>query len=153
MKKVVTTIMLLVGMTLMAQEHERHLGNAMKDLTPEQMATLHTKKMTLALDLSDAQRAQLKELFTENAKARMAKMEARKTQRESGEMKKPTPEERYTMQNEHLDRLIAQKAEMKKILSKEQFEKWEKMEHSRRHHRHQDEKDGNHRPKHQKERK
>jgi hypothetical protein len=31
------------------------------------------------------------------------------------------------MQNEHLDHMIVQKAEMKKLLTDEQFSKWEKM--------------------------
>ena len=41
-------------------------------------------------------------------------------------MEKPTKEQRLAMANTKLDHQIAAKAKMKSILSKEQFEKWEK---------------------------
>jgi hypothetical protein len=107
----------------------------MKDLTPEQMATLQTKKMTLALDLTEAQQAQVKALHLENAKMRKTKMEERKAQKEEGEAKKPTSEERYAMTNARLDHQIAQKAELKSILSDEQYAQWEKMDHRKGKHR------------------
>jgi len=128
MKKVCTLALLLIGATVMAQEVQKgHHRAAMKDLTPEQMATLHTKKMTLALDLNESQQQQVHELSLENAKLRKVKMEERKAKKESGESKKPTSEERYVRQLERLDQQIAHKAEMKSILSPEQYEKWEKI--------------------------
>ena len=135
MKKIVLTVMLLVAVATMAQEKQNHCMGHMSDLTPEQMATLHTKKMTLALDLSKAQQIQVKKLFTENAKFRKGKMAMCKARKENDSMKKPTSEERYTMQNQRLDQMIAQKAEMKKILSQEQYEKWGKAHHGKRKHR------------------
>lgn len=136
MKKTLVLVMLLAGATVMAQEgRKKHHREVMKDLTPEQIATLHTKKMTLALDLSDTQQKQVQVLSLENAKLRKAKMEERKARKESGESKKPTPEERYELQLERLDNQIAHKAEMKAILSPEQYEKWEKLHfHKRKHH-------------------
>ena len=137
MKKVVLAAMLLIGFTAMAQpssSRERGARNGMQDLTPEQMATLQTKKMTLALDLSDGQQEQIKAIELKNAKMRKAKMEERKAQKEAGDSKKPTSEERYAMSNARLDSQIAQMAEMKKILSETQYEKWEKMQqHKGRH--------------------
>ncbi|WP_422083547.1 Spy/CpxP family protein refolding chaperone [Ulvibacterium sp.] len=136
MKKIVVLAMLLAGATAMAQEgRKNHHRAAMKDLTPEQIATLHTKKMTLALDLNEAQQKQIQVLSLENAKLRKAKMEERKAKKESGESKKPTSEERYVMQLERLDNQIAHKAEMKAILSPEQYEKWEKLHFHKRKHR------------------
>ncbi|WP_299529695.1 Spy/CpxP family protein refolding chaperone [Ulvibacterium sp.] len=136
MKKIVVLVTLLTGVTVMAQEgRKNHHRAAMKDLTPEQIATLHTKKMTLALDLTEVQQKQIQVLSLENAKLRKAKMEERKAKRESGESKKPTSEERYTMQLERLDHQIAHKAEMKAILSPEQYEKWEKLHFHKRKHR------------------
>jgi hypothetical protein len=41
------------------------------------------------------------------------------------------------MQNERLDRMIAHKAEMKKILSEEQYTRWERMAHQKGKHRKQ----------------
>jgi protein CpxP len=97
----------------------------MEDLTPEQIAQLHTKKLTLALDLSDSQKQRILALNTANAKVKKQKMKARKAKMEKKE--KPTSEEKYAMMNEQLDSKIAYKQSMKQILSKEQYEKWEKM--------------------------
>ena len=48
--------------------------------------------------------------------------------------KKPTSEERYAMINDRLDHQIAQKAEIKKILSEEQYKKWD--QHQQRKNKH-----------------
>ncbi len=135
MKNSIVVLMLMVGLTAMAQTEGNRNGREMNDMTPEQMATLQTKKMTLSLDLTDAQQTQIHALHLENAKTRKAKMEERKAKKEGEEKVKPTSEERFAMQNERLDRQIAQKERMKKILSKEQFDKWEKMaRHKGKHH-------------------
>lgn len=129
-------MLVLVGATTMAQEKkERQHRGGINDMTPEQVATLQTKKMTLALDLSEAQQGQIQALNLENAKARKAKMEKRKAAKEEGERKKPTSEERFSMANARLDAQLAQKEEMKKILSEEQMAKWEKMKHGKRKHK------------------
>ena len=134
MKKVILATLLLVGVTAMAQDGKRH-RNGMGDLSAEQMATLQTKRMTLALDLTEAQQEQIQALNLENAKLKKAKIEARKAQKESEEKARPTSEERYAMQNERLEYQIAQKAKMKEILSQEQYEKLEKMHQNRGKHR------------------
>lgn len=127
MKKVIITICLLAGFAVMAQRGQRGADHNMKDLTPEQVASLQTKKMTLALDLNKGQQEQMQAIQLENAKMRKTTMEERKAQKDAEDSKKPTAEERYSMHNARLDRQIAQKAEMKKILSDSQYEKWEKM--------------------------
>jgi len=132
MKKIAIVVLMLVGVTALAQRGGRaDRGNNMKGLTPEQVATLQTKKMTLTLDLNAAQQEQIKALNLENAKMRKAKMANRKAQKEASEAKKPTSEERYAMANDRLDHQIAHKAKMKEILSEEQFTKWEKMQFRR----------------------
>lgn len=135
MKNAALVFMLLIGMTVMAQRGEGHHRDAMKDLTPEQAATLQTKRMTLALDLSQAQQSKIQALNLANAELRKSNMEERKSKNENGEVKKPTTEERYAMQNQRLDHQIAQKAEIKNILSEEQFEKWTKLKAKKSHHR------------------
>ncbi len=131
----------MVGMTALAQKGERHQRSAMHDMTPEEMATLQTKKMTLALDLTDAQQKQMQALNLENAKKRKAAMEERKARKEKGDAKKPSSQERYAMKTERLDNMIAHKAEMKEILSQEQYEKWEKMgQRKAKHWKHMDQK-------------
>ncbi|MBT9187684.1 hypothetical protein [Zobellia russellii] len=132
MKKILIALVCMVGLTAMAQREKGHHGrDGMKDLTAEQIATLHTKKMTLALDLTPDQQAKMKAINLDEAKQRKAKLEERKAQREEGERKKPTSEERYAMQNAKLDKMIARKAQMKEILSTDQFEKWQKMNHKK----------------------
>ncbi|MUH35479.1 hypothetical protein D9O36_06480 [Zobellia amurskyensis] len=131
MKKIIVALVCMVGLTAMAQREKGHDRDGMKNLTAEQIATLQTKKLTLALDLSSAQQQKIKAINLEEAKERKAKFEERKAQREEGERKKPTSEERYAMQNEKLDKMIAHKAEMKEILSAEQYEKWQKMNHNK----------------------
>ncbi|PKA97421.1 hypothetical protein B0O79_1082 [Flavobacteriaceae bacterium MAR_2009_75] len=127
MKKVIVILLCMVGVTAMAQKGDNPERGHMKELSPEQAATLQTKKLTLALDLDKNQQSKVMALNLEHAKMRKAKMEERKAAKEKGEMKKPTADERYAMQNEKLDQMIAHKAEMKNVLSEEQYQKWQKM--------------------------
>lgn len=129
MKKAIVLLLCMFGLNATAQKQENRERTAMNDLTAEQIATLQTKKMTLALDLTQDQQSKIQAINLEKAKARKEKMEARKAAKESGEARKPTAEERYAMQNERLDQMIAHKAEIKNILSDEQYKKWEKMAH------------------------
>ena len=137
MKKLVVLVVLMAGITAIAQKPERERGHRgdMKDMSPEQIATLQTKQMTLALDLTDAQQKEIQSLNLQNAVKRSEKMNEMKARKESGEAKKLTSEERYAMKTAMLDHQIAQKEKMKKILSKEQYMKWEKMKENREGHR------------------
>jgi len=125
MKKLALVVVLISGITLSAQRHQGDRGT-MQDLSPQEIATLQTKKMTLALDLDQKQQTEVQSLFLTNTTERKNKMDERKSKKEDGN--RPSKEERYAMQNERLDHMIAQKASMKKILTEAQFEKWEKMQ-------------------------
>jgi len=127
MKKVIVLVALMTGFASMAQKGEKRHRDNFKDMSVEQMATLKTKKMALELDLSDAQQSEIQALNLEMAKTRKAKMEERKAAKTSGERKEPTSDERYAMKVARLDNAIAHKAELQKVLSKEQFEKWERL--------------------------
>jgi len=129
MKNLIMAILIMAGISATAQEHNRK-GNRgdMKDLTPEQVATLQTKKMTLALDLNESQQSKLKSILTEDAKVRKTKMAERKESKEKGK-KVLTIDEKYEMQNERLNHQIERKKQMKSLLTDEQFKKWEKMSH------------------------
>src|SRR5690554_5756690 len=136
MKNLVLVIALMMGLSAMAQktgQEKRHKGD-MKSMNPEQMATLQTKRMTLALDLTDAQQKQIQSLNLENATKRAEKMKAMKAKKESGELKEITSEDRYAMKSAMLDHQIAQKERIKKILDKDQYAKWEKMKKNRKGH-------------------
>lgn len=138
MKNILYAFAIIFTLNLAAQEHSEHGGRNgkmkgqkefLQSLTPEQHATLQTKKLTLALDLSEQQQTKVLALQTKMATERKAKMEAHKAMKEKGE--KPTEEQRYQMMNERLDAKIAFKKSMKKILNDEQYERWEKM-HAKR---------------------
>ncbi|MFD2824420.1 hypothetical protein ACFS5M_12130 [Lacinutrix iliipiscaria] len=130
MKKIAIIAIALFTLQINAQERgERKKGRA--DFTPEEMAQLQTKKMTLDLDLTEAQQIEVSKINLENAKARKAKMEAFESRKDNKDAEKPSKEERLKMKNEMLDAQIATKQRMKSILNAEQFEKWEKLQDKR----------------------
>lgn len=134
MRKLVVIAIALVSIQAFAQSHKgeqrkgEHRENIHKlnDFSPEQIATLKTKKMTLHLDLSEAQQRDIQKINIVNAEKRKTKMETRKKMKESGSIEKPSTEEQFNMMNERLDKQIANKKQMQAILSKQQFEKFEK---------------------------
>ena len=127
MKKLIMATIAICTIQIASAQGPNKNRKAMANLEPEEIATLQTKKMTLHLDLDDAQQDKIYEINLENAKMRKAKMEERKARRENGDTTKPTKEERFTMANDMLDHKIAVKAKMKEILNDEQYAKWEKI--------------------------
>ena len=122
-KKLFILALLIVGTTIIAQERNRkeHI-NEMEQFTPDQKSQLMLKKITLDLDLNDAQQKEMSVLISE----RMAKKEAHKAQMKSMKEKgvKPTNDERFAMKMKMLDEQIANKKRMEKILNEKQFERW-----------------------------
>lgn len=127
MKTWILAIMMMAGVTLNAQEKgERH-----EQLKPEQRAELRAKEMTLTLDLNEKQQKDIKALYLDRAKKTDAAREQFKAAKEAG--KKPTADEKFAMRSKMLDEQIAMKADMKKILTAEQYAKWEqKKEHMKK---------------------
>ena len=131
MKKVVTVVMMLIGISLFAQEPQE--GKKPK-FTTEQQANIRLKKLTLDLDLSDAQARQLQPIVLEQAKKRSAMQASRKAMKAKGE--KPSADQRYEMIMAHLDEQIALNKRVKKILNEQQYEQWKKMQKRKgKHHR------------------
>lgn len=97
-----------------------------KDMTPEDIADLKSKKLTLKLDLTDKQQKEVKGLILEQAKKREKFRNERKAKAE-GQKEKPSKEEFVKMQNQKLDEQIEMKRKMKSILTAEQYAKFEKM--------------------------
>ncbi|WP_067151122.1 Spy/CpxP family protein refolding chaperone [Pseudotamlana agarivorans] len=133
MKKIILIAIALIGLQGIAQEQGREGRKHQKgdhskmDLTAEQMATLQTKRMTLALDLNASQQTDIQALNLEKATKRKAMKAERQANKDKEAPKKLTSEERYNKQIAMLDARIAEKAKLQKILNKEQFEKFEKM--------------------------
>ena len=116
MKKVLMAALLVVGITAFAQEKEgKRAGREM--LTPEQKVELHVKKLDKDLDLTDKQTEQVKALV---AKQIQKREEKRKEIQESKDKKR----EEFKAQAQADQAAMA--SEMKKILTPEQFTKWEK---------------------------
>ncbi len=133
----------VASLSAIAQDREPRGPHHAKDpLTPEQVAALQTKRMTLALDLTQAQQEQVQKLHLENARLRKEKMEKIKKERDEARGKDLNSDERFSRESERLDHMIALKASMKKILNGEQFEKWEKSLHHRKHRGHPHQRDG-----------
>ncbi len=106
--------------------------NHLKDLTADQIAILHTKKMAIALDLNEGQKRELLKLNKELASERKERRDLLKKKRENGEQ--PTKEERFEHANERLDKQYEVLQKMKKILNKDQFEEWRKHKKRRKGH-------------------
>ena len=134
MKTVCMALLLLFGLSAFGQhEHRGPRHGKEAQFSPEQRAELHTKKLTLALDLTASQQDKIQELILAKEEARLAKREAI----EKSDSLSKGPEQRFERMSAHLDAKIAHKQEMKEILSEEQYAKWEKMAHQKgRHGRH-----------------
>ncbi|WP_299889397.1 hypothetical protein [uncultured Lacinutrix sp.] len=98
-------------------------------ISAKERAQLETKKMTLHLDLTDAQQQKVNAINLKNAEMRLAK--AKERLKNIDKTEKPSQEERLKLMNERLDAQIATKREMKAILNAEQMEKWEKLQRKR----------------------
>ena len=143
MKKLLVLALLIVGITTIAQERKnKNQGDQMEQFTPEQHTQLMLKKMTLEVDLTEAQQKNISEFISNQ----VAKKEAHKAEMKANREKavKPTKEERFTMQMQMLDEQIASKKRMEKILNAKQFEKWTSLKkergenhHERRHEKHE----------------
>lgn len=119
MKKIIFVLVVLIAFNVQAQrEHSRKASN----LTPEQMATMRTKQITLALDLSEAQQNDVLTLNKKNAE---------NFSKSKGERKELTSDERFEMKNKMMDVQIANQRAMKDILNEDQYGRWKKMQKSR----------------------
>ena len=104
-------------------QHEKH-----EKLTPSQRATLHAKKMQLALDLTDKQAYELVEIFKSNPRPERPK-----------KSEEHTAEGKYQNHLNRLDQQLAIQKEIKGVLNDAQFETWKRIQHSKKnrmaHHR------------------
>ncbi len=134
MKKLIVLALLIVGITIIAQERNRkHQADKMEQFTPEQQSQLMLKKMTLELDLNETQQKEMTSFISD----KMAKKETHKAEIKAMKEKgvKPTNDQRFAMQMKMLDEQIASKKRMEKILNAKQFEKWTSLNEDRRENR------------------
>jgi len=112
MKKLIVAALLVVGLTTYAQEKEGKRAGKEK-LTSEQKVDFQVKKMTKDLDLNEKQTKDVRALVTKQVQKREAKRK---------EMENLKTKMREDMKAEK----EAVSVEMKKILTTEQYTKWEK---------------------------
>ena len=140
MKRIVILMLVMTTTAAFAQRpnHGRNgqkkaqMAQLMEELSAQQLAELETKKLTLALDLNDAQQTQMLAVQTEIAQDRKAAHARMKALKESDEIKKPTAEEKFQKMSEGLDKKIEIKQQIKQILTADQYKKWEKMQHHKK---------------------
>jgi len=129
MKKLILITLAFISIQAFAQpenrEGRRGKMEKMKNLSAEDAAELGTKKMTLALDLTEPQQSEVQAILLEEAKFRKQKMKEREDRREEAKKARLSQEERLEMKKEKLDRQIEMKQKMKSILDQEQYDKWE----------------------------
>lgn len=133
MKKLIIIMLALISTASYAQKdkserghHKKEMRQKGSDLSPEQRAELSTKKMTLHLDLNEAQQKDLYAIELEQAKLKKERFESKTDKQELKES------ERFEMKTKRLDNQIAFKKKMKSILSEDQYSKWEKGRYSKR---------------------
>lgn len=129
MKKVFLLAFLVVGLTTFAQGKRGKLQDGEK-LSPEQRTEKQVEKMTKELGLNDTQAKQVKELFAKGVAEREAKKSEMQKRRAEGN--KPTPEEREAMKVKMGEKQEQMKSEMKKILTADQYAKWEEKKAERK---------------------
>jgi len=112
-KKLFLAALLVVGLATFAQDKKERPSRAeMEKMSPEQRNELHLKKMTSELDLNAKQQEQISQIISEKS----TKREAMKTERK----------------NKMLEEKKEMDEKMKKILTPEQYEKWNANKEKRR---------------------
>ncbi len=129
MKNLLIAVFIVTAINLNAQPFQEN--NERPNFTPDQIAELQTKKMTLHLELTENQQQQILEINKRNAIERKQKMGKRKELRKKGE--KPNSDELYKIKSVRLDKQIAHQGEIKTILNDKQFEAWKKSRNHRAH--------------------
>lgn len=131
MKNLIVAALLMFGMTSFAQE-----GKPMKtveqreQLTTEQRNEMQLKRMAAELNLdANQQQEMLRIIQDRSAKREMAQKE-RAEKKQNGE--KPTAEDLQKRRAEMQEYNEAEKAKIKKLLTAEQFTKWEQMNAERK---------------------
>jgi Spy/CpxP family protein refolding chaperone len=116
MKKLIVAALLVVGLTTYAQKKEGRRAGKEK-LTLEQKVDIQVKKMTKDLDLNEKQTNDVRVLVTKQ----IEKREAKRKEMEDFKTKK-----REELKAQMKAEKEAVSIEMKKILTAEQYAKWEK---------------------------
>lgn len=120
MKKVIFALLVLIAFNAQAQKNG---SENRSNMTPEEMATSRTKQMTADLDLTEEQQKEVLAINLKNAET-FGKLRGKRRSDLSEDERSALRSKMKEMQTEN------QKA-MKKILTDEQYAKWDKMQKER----------------------
>jgi len=131
MKKVFVMMLLAVGLTAVAQEKNPSVNRGeMEKLSPEQRNELRLKKLTMELNLNDNQQKEIGKIIAEQSAKREAMLAERKANKEKGI--KPSADERFARESKKLDEEKAMQDKLRKILTPDQYKKWDEMRNDRK---------------------
>lgn len=120
MKTFIAAALMLAATSIFAQAK---LEGRAQQLSAEQKTELQVKRMTLDLELTEKQQKEIKSLVLEQNQKLEERRKDRDQRRE--EMAKMTKDERFKMQSQALDDELAFQAKVKKILTDDQYVKWQ----------------------------
>lgn len=120
MKKLLLTLALLTAGVATAQQDNSTQTNEKAALNPEKIAEMQSKRLTLALDLTDKQQKQVYDLTLQN-------MQSRKNKPNRKDLKTMTNAQKQDLRLQRMDAMIDHKREMRNILTDDQYDRWEKM--------------------------
>lgn len=119
MKNVILIATLLLTAFSYGQRPEKRM-EVRESMTPQQEASIKSKKMALELDLTEKQQDEVYKLLVDQATNRPAKLSKEERQ-------KMTQEARLTLTENRLQEQIDFKRDLKEVLSMEQYEQFEEM--------------------------
>ena len=131
MKTWILVLVFMAGFAVNAQPAQRGMDRQRPEkehrepFTAAQRAELRSKKLALKLDLNDKQQNEIQKLLLTRETEKEQLMALHKANRDAA--KKPTADDRFAMMSKRLDAEIAMKKEVKKILTVEQFAKYEQL--------------------------
>jgi len=124
MKKLVVLLVIMIALSssINAQGNGKR---GIQNFTPEQIATLQTKKMAMLLDLNQEQQTSIFDFQKNQAMVRQAMRKSMLERKLNG--KTLSSDELFQLKSSRLDRMQQHKTAMQKILNQEQFTKWQTM--------------------------
>ena len=129
MTKKTGLLILFITFSLTINAQKKQILLKKGNLTIEQQVTIKVKKMTLELELTEAQQNKLTPVLTKHITERKAQLDKRK--KGKGEEKKIEANNRFQIANKILDRKIIFQKEMKTILNEEQFNRFKELQKNR----------------------
>ncbi len=128
MKKLASIVVLMLTTTVMIGQEQGRKGKR-SDFTPEQIAELQTKKMAIALELTNTQQEQIFELAKRKATLRKEKIAEIKALKAAD--KEVSSDAIFELKKARLDAQLAHQMEMKEILNEQQYDTWKKARNRR----------------------